>query len=65
MVDKVALFGVVQFIGQIHAMILPEIIRQIRPGHQVKPGKFHTNLLTKGLHVFLSEPAIPPNYVEK
>ena len=63
-----ALFGIVQFIRQIHpdrAMILPEIIRQIRPGHQVKPGKFHTNLLTKGLHVFLSEPAIPPNYVEK
>ena len=43
-VDKVALVGVVQLIGNIHPdgmVFFAKIIRQTRPRHKIKPGEFH------------------------
>jgi hypothetical protein len=44
MIGDVAQFGIVHPAGQVdpdRAVLLPEIVRHVRPGHQVEPGEFH------------------------
>jgi hypothetical protein len=43
-VGDVAQLRLVHLVGQVdpdRAVLLPEIVRHVRPGHQMEPGEFH------------------------
>src|SRR5258708_36622079 len=52
MIGDVAQFGIVHPAGQVdpdRTVLLPEIVRHVRPGHQVEPGEFHRFLPSRRL----------------
>ena len=61
-IGDVAELGLVHAVGQVdpdRAVLLPEVVRHVRPGHQMEPGEFHRSLLVTAPSS-LSSP--PPSY---